>query len=165
MAKHPQYPRAEWLARRTRILASASSLVHDAGGRILLLHCSWADVWQFPGGTQDSGEDLWQTAVRETLEETGLAMPPRPRLLAVDWSTHPEGIDECWALFQGPLIDPGIAEIALSDEHDRWRMLAPGQWAPHLPAGQAHTLAVAHDALVGGQCAYLRNGSPFKGIL
>ncbi len=163
-AKHPQFPRAEWLARRTRVLASASSLVHDAEGRVLLLHCSWADEWQFPGGAQDDGEDLWETAVRETAEETGLIMPTEPHLLAVDWGTHPEGIAEFWALFKGPLVNAGTVEIKLSDEHDEWRMLTAEQWAPLIHSGQARVLATAGDVLAGGHCAYLRNGSHLEDV-
>ncbi|MFF7725354.1 NUDIX domain-containing protein [Streptomyces sp. NPDC008001] len=41
----------------------------------MLLHTSWSDQWQPPGGGHDEGEDLWQTAVRETYEETGRARP------------------------------------------------------------------------------------------
>ncbi|MBH1938718.1 NUDIX hydrolase [Streptomyces sp. AV19] len=159
MSKHPLMPRADWLATRPRVLSSASSVVHDAERRILLLHASWVDEWQFPGGGQDEGEDLWQTAVRETAEETGLGMPPHPELLAVDWGFHPEGIAECWALFKGPLVDPARMDIRLSDEHDDWRMLTAEEWAPLVHPGQARVLAVAQDGLRGGRCAYLRNGS------
>ncbi|GHF59353.1 hypothetical protein GCM10010218_46070 [Streptomyces mashuensis] len=159
MGTRPQMTRAEWLASRPRIVVAASSLVHDADHRILLLHASWKDEWQLPGGTHDDGEDLWHTAVRETYEETGLAMPPRPRLLTVDWTTDPDGVAECWALFQGPLVgrEP---PVALSHEHDRWRMLTLDEWAPLLPEHQVRVLAVALDMLRHGGCTYLREGEP-----
>ncbi|MBZ6475388.1 NUDIX domain-containing protein [Streptomyces griseocarneus] len=149
--------RTEWLASRPRILAAASSLVHDRNYRILLLHASWKDEWQLPGGTHDEGEDLWQTAVRETSEETGLAMPAKPRLLAVDWTLNPEGVAEVWGLFQGPLVDGGPS-VRLSDEHDEWKMLTIEEWTPLLPPYQARVLATAVDMLRNGGCTYLREG-------
>ncbi|MBZ6475390.1 NUDIX domain-containing protein [Streptomyces griseocarneus] len=159
MTKHPQLPRAEWLARRARILGCSASLIHDADQRIMLLHTSWSDAWQLPGGGHDEGEDLWRTAVRETFEETGLAMPEVPELLVVDWGLHPEGIPEVFTLFKGPLVDAGTVEVKLSDEHDAWRMLTAEEWAPLLPPEQARVLAIATEVLRGGRCPYLREAS------
>ncbi|MEU1311031.1 NUDIX hydrolase [Streptomyces cinnamoneus] len=164
MTKHPQFPRAEWLARRARILSSAASLIHDTEQRILLLHCSYADEWQFPGGAHDETEDLWATAVRETLEETGLAMPDHPELLAVDWGLHPEGIPELFTLFRGPLVDAATVEVKLSDEHDEWRMLTAEEWAPLVKPRKARALAVITDVLRGGRCAYLREACHLANI-
>ncbi|GHG75021.1 hypothetical protein GCM10018779_52190 [Streptomyces griseocarneus] len=159
LTKHPQLPRAEWLARRARILGCSASLIHDADQRIMLLHTSWSDAWQLPGGGHDEGEDLWRTAVRETFEETGLAMPEVPELLVVDWGLHPEGIPEVFTLFKGPLVDAGTVEVKLSDEHDAWRMLTAEEWAPLLPPEQARVLAIATEVLRGGRCPYLREAS------
>ncbi|MFQ6198656.1 NUDIX domain-containing protein [Streptomyces sp. NPDC000405] len=164
MTKHPQYPRAEWLARRARILAAAASLIHDAEQRIMLLHCSYTDAWQFPGGAQDEGEDLWDAAVRETLEETGLAMPDRPEVLAVDWGVHREGVPEVFTLFKGPLVDAATVEVKLSDEHDEWRMLTAEAWAPLVKPRQARALAIVTDVLRGGRCPYLREASHLSDI-
>ncbi|KAB7841593.1 NUDIX domain-containing protein [Streptomyces mobaraensis] len=156
LTRHPQFPRAEWLARRARILGCAASLVHDDEGRIMLLHTSWGDAWQLPGGGHDDGEDLWETSVRETFEETGLTMPDVPELLAVDWGVHPEGIPEVFVLFKGPLVDAGSVKVRLSDEHDAWRMLTADEWAPLVPPRQARVLAAATEVLLGGRCPYLR---------
>ncbi len=159
MSAHPQMSRAAWLASRPRILAAASSLVHDADYRILMLRASWKDEWQLPGGTHDTGEDLWQTAVRETFEETGLAMPATPRLLTLDWTTNPEGIAEVRALFQGPLIG-GDVPVRLSDEHDQWSVLPLQEWIPLLTPYQARVLTTAVDMLRKGGCTYLKEGEP-----
>lgn len=164
LTTHPKLPRAEWLAGRARILGCAASLVHDADQRIMLLHTSWGDAWQLPGGGHDEGEDLWQTAVRETYEETGLAMPDTPELLAVDWGLHPEGIPEVFTLFKGPLVDANTVEVKLSDEHDDWRMLTAAEWASLVQPEQARVLAVAPDVLRGGQCPYLREASHLADI-
>jgi 8-oxo-dGTP diphosphatase len=46
----------------------------DKGDRWLLLQASKHREWGFPKGHQDPGETLWQTAVRECVEETGIAL-------------------------------------------------------------------------------------------
>jgi len=41
------------------------------------------EVWEFPGGKREPGETLAEAAVRETREETGLAVRAGPLLCAV----------------------------------------------------------------------------------
>jgi len=41
------------------------------------------EVWEFPGGKRELGETLAEAAVRETREETGLAVRAGPLLCAV----------------------------------------------------------------------------------
>lgn len=48
----------------------ASSVIVNKG-RVYLLKHKKLDVWLYPGGHVDSGEMPHETAVRETLEETG----------------------------------------------------------------------------------------------
>jgi 8-oxo-dGTP pyrophosphatase MutT (NUDIX family) len=46
----------------------------DKVDRWLLLKASKHGDWGFPKGHQDPGESLWQTALRECVEETGIAL-------------------------------------------------------------------------------------------
>jgi ADP-ribose pyrophosphatase YjhB (NUDIX family) len=48
------------------------AFVHDNEGRILMIHRTDNDMWALPGGAQDIGETIAQTAIRETKEETGI---------------------------------------------------------------------------------------------
>ena len=43
-----------------------------------------AGEWSLPGGSQELGETLFETAAREVLEETGLTVRPTAILTAVD---------------------------------------------------------------------------------
>ena len=48
--------------------------VHD--GRVLLVHNSWRQEWELPGGMLDEGETARQAAVREFRQETGTPADP-----------------------------------------------------------------------------------------
>jgi 8-oxo-dGTP pyrophosphatase MutT (NUDIX family) len=54
------------------VVPSASAVVTDEAGRILLIKRSDNKLWALPGGGHDVGETIEQTAVREVREETGL---------------------------------------------------------------------------------------------
>ena len=54
--------------------SAAAFVVRD--GALLLTRRSDNGNWSMPGGAQDPGESLTMTAVRETLEETGVNVRP-----------------------------------------------------------------------------------------
>lgn len=53
---------------------TASAIVFDDHDRVLLVHHHKLDLWIYPGGHVDLNEDPAQAAVREVLEETGVAV-------------------------------------------------------------------------------------------
>lgn len=54
------------------VVPSASAIVADDQGRILLVKRRDNTLWALPGGGHDIGETIEQTAIREVKEETGL---------------------------------------------------------------------------------------------
>jgi 8-oxo-dGTP pyrophosphatase MutT (NUDIX family) len=54
------------------IVPSANVVVVNDAGELLLIHRTDNDNWALPGGATDAAESLTDTAVRETLEETGV---------------------------------------------------------------------------------------------
>jgi 8-oxo-dGTP pyrophosphatase MutT (NUDIX family) len=54
------------------VVPSASAIVADEHGRILLVKRRDNTLWALPGGGHDIGESIEQTAIREVKEETGL---------------------------------------------------------------------------------------------
>lgn len=57
--------------KQSFILPTASVIVVDADGNILLQHRSDNGYWGLPGGAMELGESFEETARREVLEELG----------------------------------------------------------------------------------------------
>lgn len=58
------------------VVPSATGLVYDEHGRLLLVRHSNGGVWVAPGGAVDPGETPQDAVVREVWEETGLHVEP-----------------------------------------------------------------------------------------
>ena len=58
------------------VVPSATGLVFDDDGRVLLALHSTGNVWAAPGGAIDPDESPVDAAVREVWEETGLVVEP-----------------------------------------------------------------------------------------
>ncbi len=56
------------------IQTGAAIIIRNEKGQILLQERTDRNKWGLPGGCQDLGEDLRQTAVREAYEETGIKL-------------------------------------------------------------------------------------------
>ncbi|MEV0274113.1 NUDIX domain-containing protein [Hamadaea sp. NPDC050747] len=56
------------------IVSAVTVHVVDDKGRILLIQRTDNGLWALPGGAQEFGEYIAETAVRETLEETGVTV-------------------------------------------------------------------------------------------
>jgi ADP-ribose pyrophosphatase YjhB (NUDIX family) len=58
----------------TSIVIAASAFVLDERGRLLMIERTDSGLHALPGGTHELGETMTETAVRETQEETGIAI-------------------------------------------------------------------------------------------
>ena len=59
------------------LLPSATALIYDDAGRLLLVRQRDGGVWSTPGGSMELDETPADAVVREAWEETGLAVEPR----------------------------------------------------------------------------------------
>ena len=58
-------------------------MVVDEAGRVLLIQHTYTPGWHMPGGGVERGETIEQALARELVEEAGIEMTGRPRLLSV----------------------------------------------------------------------------------
>ncbi len=63
------------------IQTGAAIIIRNEEGKILLQERTDRNKWGLPGGCQDLGEDLRNTAVREAYEETGIKLNPKEIIL------------------------------------------------------------------------------------
>src|SRR5687768_8418483 len=81
--------------RKTRTVRSAGGVVVrdvDAVPHILLIKDPY-DKWGLPKGHAEEGEALYETALREVAEETGLSdLALGPELVTIDWRFRAEGV-------------------------------------------------------------------------
>ena len=141
-----------------RLRASASAVIFDEAGRVLLMLRSDNQRWGIPGGGAEIGESIAQTVTREVREETGLRVSAR-RIIGVYSdpanyciATYPSGdivqyVSVCFEC----VIEGG--ELTGSDEGRELRFFHPQQ----LP----DTMLLAHririqDALAQRDAAFIR---------
>lgn len=86
------------LIRNPYILGVRVIVVDDRGGVLLVRH-TYLEGWYLPGGAVDRGETLEQAAIREVLEEAGIAAQHAPRLLGMYLNREATGRDHV-GLFQ-----------------------------------------------------------------
>jgi len=99
---------------------AAGALFVDDCGRVLLVHPTYKDTWDVPGGYVERGESPADGCRREIAEELGLNRTPL-RLLSVDWA--PSGAEGDKLLFLFDCGKPhGHFQIELDGaELDRWK--------------------------------------------
>ncbi|MFB7340189.1 NUDIX domain-containing protein [Streptomyces hydrogenans] len=150
----------EYVATLPKATLFGSVFFTDEHDRPVQLHSVYSPEhpWQWPGGTSDAGERPWETAVRETFEETGLVVSGPPRLLAAVFSLPGTG----WPVATSGLVFDGgrltarqLAEITLApDEHDEVRVLTPVQWRGLMPERDFARLTAVLEARRSGTAAY-----------
>jgi len=156
-------PPEQFAAELPKHVVSASVLLTDPDGRVLILHQSagypghppW---WQLPGGLADPGEPPQRTALRELSEESGLELADGMPLLLVDYRSASDGwppvIDFC---FDGGTL-PREQPIELSAEHDRYAWRSHQQWRPCLQPQQRAWFAALWRARSAAAPRFVNDG-------
>ncbi|MER8046766.1 NUDIX hydrolase [Streptomyces sp. NPDC094032] len=156
----PWLPVEEYAATLPKATVFGSLFFTDECDRPVHLHATYSaeHPWQWPGGTSEPGERPWDTAVRETAEETGLLVPGPAKLLAAvfglpgaAWPYATSG----FVFDGGRLTDRQVAGITLApEEHDEVRALRLHQWRGLMPAHDFARLAAVMNARRTGVAAY-----------
>ncbi|MFB9387754.1 NUDIX domain-containing protein, partial [Pseudonocardia petroleophila] len=93
---------------------AAGALFFDEQGRILLVHPTYKDTWDIPGGYVEQGESPAAACRRELKEELNIDCTPI-KLLAVDWAPSDSEGDKLLFLFDCGRLDQAHAEIQLDE--------------------------------------------------
>lgn len=75
-----------YYARLAAAYVTASAVITDPAGRVLLVAPNYRDHWLLPGGAADDNEPPEAACARELEEELGLDLPVGP-LLVVGWTS------------------------------------------------------------------------------
>jgi 8-oxo-dGTP pyrophosphatase MutT (NUDIX family) len=139
---------------------AAGVLYFDGPGRVLLVHPTYKDGWDLPGGYLVPGETPTSALRRELVEELGADLPIGD-LLVVDWAPNGREGDKVLFVFDGgELTDGQRAAIRVDGvEIDRYayhhRSALDGLLIPRL----ARRVHVAIEAKAGGgETVYLEHG-------
>ena len=99
---------------------AAGALFFDGLGRVLLVHPTYKDTWDIPGGYVERGESPAAACRRELKEELGIDREPL-RLISVDWAPNDREGDKILFMFDCGKLGSDEARIHLpADELDRW---------------------------------------------
>ncbi|MFC8716046.1 NUDIX domain-containing protein [Kitasatospora sp. NPDC057198] len=141
--------------------------VTDVHGRPLGLRSRRdPDVWQFPGGDVDPGEDPLTTAIREYREETGHDLrtihpdlAEHPRLLAVTYASAGAAWPRAKAGYVfdgGTLTAQQLDTITLqASEHTEWAVHDLEGWGKLMTGPRHEFVSKVAEARVSGQTLYL----------
>ena len=110
---------------RPRVAAGA--LFFDESGRVLLVHPTYKDAWDIPGGYVERGESPAAACRREIAEELGLDRVPH-RLISIDWAPHECEGDKLLFLFDCGDLGDDTQRICLDGEElDCWKWVELAQ--------------------------------------
>ncbi|MBW4705163.1 NUDIX hydrolase [Micromonospora sp. RL09-050-HVF-A] len=159
MAETQTEPDLSYIASVTRVRAAAGVILRDQAGRVLVVHPTYKDVWEVPGGMVEPDESPADACVREIQEELGLPVPTGP-LLCVDWvPASPPWDGGLMFVFDGGVLTADqITAIRLCpDELDRFDFVEPERLGEVLIPRLARRVSAA-VAAIGHGGVYLEDG-------
>ncbi len=135
---------------------AAGALFLDGAGRVLLVHPTYKDTWDIPGGYVERGESPAAACRREISEELGLDRTPH-RLITVDWAPHEREGDKMLFLFDCGDLGADEQRIQLDgDELDRWEWVELDQLDSYVLPRIARRIRTAKGG--GTSASYLEHG-------
>jgi 8-oxo-dGTP diphosphatase len=139
-------------------IAAGALFVH--GDRILLVHKTYGNGWDIPGGYVDAAESPAAACRREVKEELGIEREAQ-RLLIVDWAPSASEGDKILYIFDCGELGADEQRIHLAaDELDRWTWAPVSQLPKYVIPRLVRRLGNAHHAHAAGGPLYLEHGQP-----
>ncbi|WP_280269307.1 NUDIX hydrolase [Nocardia wallacei] len=137
-------------------LAAGALFVRDR--EILLVHKTYGNGWDLPGGYLEPGESPAAACRREVNEELGIDRPPL-RLLVHDWAPNPGEGDKILYVFDCGALGGDEKDIVLqADELDAWGWVRVDDLDEYVVPRLARRLRNAYAARVDSGSRYLERG-------
>ncbi|NKY34844.1 NUDIX hydrolase [Nocardia speluncae] len=139
---------------RARMAAGAVFVRND---EVLLVHKTYGNGWDIPGGYLEPGEAPGEACRREVREELGIDRAPQ-RLLVHDWAPSPgEGDKVLYMFYCGELGDE--RDIALQKaELDKWEWVPINKVDDYVIPRLGRRLRQAYTAFAHNLPIYLEHG-------
>lgn len=146
---------ADWSTPRV----ASGVLFFDDEGRVLVVHPTYKDALDVPGGYVNAGETPREAATREVREELGLDVELGSALV-VDWAPRPGEGDKVLFLFDGGVLDTDAqSRITLqSEELSEFSFLSLTECQTLLIERLAQRVTAGVEAREQGLTSYLENG-------
>jgi len=147
---------ADWYASLPTVYVSASMLITDAAGRVLIVKPNYRPLWSIPGGIVEDGEPPHHGVSREIAEELGLDLAAGD-LLVVDWvpaaGERPRAIINY--LFDGGTLDGQVSIRLQEEELDAAEFVPWAEAEARMPATMAARVPAARQARQDARTVYL----------
>lgn len=139
---------------RARMAAGAVFVRND---EVLLVHKTYGNGWDIPGGYLEPGEAPGEACRREVREELGIDRAPQ-RLLVHDWAPSPaEGDKVLYLFYCGELGDE--RDVALQKtELDKWEWVPINKVDDYVIPRLGRRLRQAYTAFAHNLPIYLEHG-------
>lgn len=142
-------------ASRPRIVLTNRAIVINKEGKFLLIQRSptsgWApNVWQFPGGKLDEGQDIANALEREVFEETGLLIIPTHRVAYYEsvFNTTGKYKGLPYICLTGIARVEGSSQCKMSDEHQAFAWVTLEEAADYEVTQETRKALLALDDLI-----------------
>jgi 8-oxo-dGTP diphosphatase len=145
-----------------RPFVAAGALILDDAGRVLLVHPTYKDGWDIPGGYVEGAESPRAACLREIREELGLTLEVG-NLLVVDWAPAAHEGDKILFIFDGGVLNgEHLSHISLPrGELAEWQLAPMTDLPDMVPDRLLRRLLTAVTARQDGRSAYAEQGLPY----
>ncbi|MEV0337707.1 NUDIX hydrolase [Nocardia sp. NPDC050713] len=138
----------------------AAGALFVRGDAVLLVHKTYGNGWDLPGGYVEPGEAPAAACAREVREELGIDRTPI-WLMVHDWAPTPKEGDKVLYLFDcGPLGEDESKIQLQESEIDRWEWVHIDQLDEYVIPRLSRRIRQAHVAYEKGRTIYLEHGDP-----
>lgn len=102
-----------WLESQPSRVSSATLILENTAGQVLIVKANYKPYWTFPGGVIDNGETPLQAAVRETYEEVGITIDPADVAFVAVVNRKSDFADTYQFIFKSRLTKQMLNDITL----------------------------------------------------